>query len=197
MPIISWNNNMSVKVAEIDKQHQKLVDMINDIHDAMRQRKAKDILGDIIAGLGDYAVKHFTHEEKYFARFNYPDSAAHKKEHDDFFKTQQKGSILIETLISIILLGLIVIGSFYSYSLVHQRILTQRQHRVALGVLQGWMEKTTSHIISNYLDPNDPGVNPDDQKVRSASVLLPRDHDYDDGARDATRVRPGEPHVSV
>jgi len=42
-----------------------------------------------------------------------------------------------------------------------------------------------------------PGVDPEDHKIRSASVLLPRDHDYEEGARDATTVRPGEPHVSV
>ena len=66
---------------------------------------------------------------------------------------QPNGSILIETLISIVLLGLIVVGSIYSYSLVHQRILSQRQQRVALGVLQGWMEQTSSHLFS-YPDPN-------------------------------------------
>lgn len=42
-----------------------------------------------------------------------------------------------------------------------------------------------------------PGVDPEHTKIRSASVLLPRDHDYEAGARDATTVRPGEAHVSV
>ncbi|MGA1844803.1 MAG: hypothetical protein ACMUIS_09620 [bacterium] len=57
-------------------------------------------------------------------------------------------------MISILLLGIIVIGSFYSYSLVHHRILAQREQRNALGVLQGWMEETTSFLL-NYADPND------------------------------------------
>jgi len=69
------------------------------------------------------------------------------------------GSILLETLISIVLLGLIVVGSFYSYSFVHQRILAQRQQRIVLGVMQGWMEEISSYIISNgatdnFSDPN-------------------------------------------
>jgi len=63
------------------------------------------------------------------------------------------GSILIEIMISILLLGIIVIGSFYSYSFVHHRILAQREQRNALGVLQGWMEDTTSYIQNN-VDPN-------------------------------------------
>jgi phenylpropionate dioxygenase-like ring-hydroxylating dioxygenase large terminal subunit len=42
-----------------------------------------------------------------------------------------------------------------------------------------------------------PGVDPEQHKVRSASVLLPRDQHYKDAAKDALRVRPGEPHASV
>ncbi len=42
-----------------------------------------------------------------------------------------------------------------------------------------------------------PGVDPDTHKVRSASVLLPRDGPYEDGAREAVLVRPGEPHATV
>jgi phthalate 4,5-dioxygenase oxygenase subunit len=41
------------------------------------------------------------------------------------------------------------------------------------------------------------GVNPETQKVRSASVLLPRDKPYNEAAGDALRVNPGKPHTSV
>jgi phthalate 4,5-dioxygenase oxygenase subunit len=42
-----------------------------------------------------------------------------------------------------------------------------------------------------------PGVDPETHKVRSASVLLPRDQPYKDGAADALRINPGQPHASV
>jgi len=42
-----------------------------------------------------------------------------------------------------------------------------------------------------------PGVDPAHQNIRSASVLLPQDHDYEEGARNATEVHPGEAHKSV
>lgn len=42
-----------------------------------------------------------------------------------------------------------------------------------------------------------PGVDPDSHKVRSASVLLPRDQEYTDGAKDAVRAKPNTPHTSV
>ena len=42
-----------------------------------------------------------------------------------------------------------------------------------------------------------PGIEPETHKVRSASILLPRGQQYIDGAKDALRSRPNEPHASV
>lgn len=86
MAQIIWNDRMSVEVEEIDKQHQKLIEMINALGDAMTNGKGRSVIGEIIEGLADYAVTHFETEEEYFNKFEYPQSAAHKKEHDDFVK---------------------------------------------------------------------------------------------------------------
>ncbi len=86
MSLIEWSDSLSVNVAEIDRQHKKLVSMLNFLHDAMKTRKTGDVLGKTIADLITYAAKHFETEENYFAKYNYPDAAAHKKEHDDFVK---------------------------------------------------------------------------------------------------------------
>jgi hemerythrin len=84
MALIQWNDSLSVGIVEIDRQHQRLVAMINELHDAMRQGKGKDILGKIINGLVTYAGTHFKTEEKYFDQFQYPEATTHKKEHSDF-----------------------------------------------------------------------------------------------------------------
>ena len=84
MSLIQWNDSFSVNVVEIDQQHQKLVAMINDLNDAMRQGKGKDVLGKIVNGLIVYAESHFKTEEKYFDQFGYPETDSHKKEHSDF-----------------------------------------------------------------------------------------------------------------
>jgi hemerythrin len=86
MPIIVWNDTLSVQVAEIDRQHQKLVDMINGLHEAMLGGKSKDVLGTLVAELAGYATTHFGTEEAYFQKFGYPQAAAHKKEHAGFVK---------------------------------------------------------------------------------------------------------------
>jgi hemerythrin len=81
MALIAWNDSLSVKVAEIDQQHRKLITMINELNDAMKIGKGKDALGKILDNLSNYTATHFGTEEKYFAKFGYPDTANHKREH--------------------------------------------------------------------------------------------------------------------
>ena len=84
MALIQWNDRLSVGVVEIDLQHQKLVEMINKLDDAMQLGKGKDVLGEIINGLIEYSKTHFRTEEDYFDRFGYPNALCHKKEHAEF-----------------------------------------------------------------------------------------------------------------
>lgn len=84
MPFIQWTNALSVGIAEIDREHQGLVAIINDLHDAMHQGKGKDALAEIINRLISYAMTHFQTEEDYFDRFGYPEATAHKAEHAAF-----------------------------------------------------------------------------------------------------------------
>ena len=84
MALIQWHDNLSVNVAEIDRQHQQLIEMINELHAAMSQGKGREAVGSIISRLVGYATTHFQTEEKYFEKFGYPDTPAHKQEHTDF-----------------------------------------------------------------------------------------------------------------
>ncbi len=84
MALINWDGSLSVNIAEIDQQHQKLVSMINELNDAMKQGKSKDVLGKIVTGLISYTAIHFKTEEKYFAQYGYPDADSHNSEHSAF-----------------------------------------------------------------------------------------------------------------
>lgn len=86
MSIISWNESLSVNVQEIDQQHQKLIGMINELYDAMKEGKGNTVLDKVITELIDYTTSHFTTEEKYFEKYSYPRAASHKLEHADFIK---------------------------------------------------------------------------------------------------------------
>jgi hemerythrin len=84
MALIQWSDSLSVQVAEMDRQHQKLIGLINDLNDAMSKGKGKEIVGKTIDGLLNYTRTHFTEEEKLFGQFNYPDADSQKKMHKKF-----------------------------------------------------------------------------------------------------------------
>ncbi len=86
MALIQWDSSLSVNVAEIDKEHERLVAMINELNDAMRQGKGRETMAAIIGNLFNYAGNHFMTEEKYFDKFKYPATASHKLEHSRFVK---------------------------------------------------------------------------------------------------------------
>lgn len=86
MPLVVWNEKMSVGVQSIDDQHKKLVTLLNQLHDGMMAGKGKDALGGVLKGLADYTVTHFKYEESLFTRTGYPDSAAHKKDHAELVR---------------------------------------------------------------------------------------------------------------
>lgn len=82
MALITWDEKYSVKIKEIDNQHQKMVKLINLLHDAMKEGKGKQVIGTVLNDLVNYTVFHFSYEEKLFDRYNYPDGMIHKSEHN-------------------------------------------------------------------------------------------------------------------
>jgi hemerythrin len=86
MPLMEWNDKMSVGVETFDSEHKKLVSMLNALFDAVQAGKGKDVLGKTLDGLIDYTKSHFAREEQYMLKCGYPDLATHKKEHEDLAK---------------------------------------------------------------------------------------------------------------
>lgn len=86
MALINWSNEFSVGISSIDVQHQKLVGLVNELNDAMAQRKGKEVLEKILTGLVDYTKTHFAAEESLFRTHGYPEAVAHKMKHDELAK---------------------------------------------------------------------------------------------------------------
>ncbi len=90
MPLIRWNNELSVGISSIDEQHKQLVNMLNELNDGLEQGKANDVLVKIFAGLADYTVKHFGYEEELFSRYGYAEEQQHINEHKALIMQVQK-----------------------------------------------------------------------------------------------------------
>ncbi len=84
--VIQWSSNLSVQVAEIDTQHQRLIRLINQLYDAMTIGQGKQVVGQILDELADYTATHFRTEEKLFAEYDYPEAEHHRQEHLAFVK---------------------------------------------------------------------------------------------------------------
>ncbi|MGH9681879.1 MAG: bacteriohemerythrin, partial [Candidatus Acidiferrales bacterium] len=79
MPLMSWNEKMSVGVDVLDMDHQKLVGLLNQLFDAMQSGHGKESLSKILDELVSYTKFHFAREEKLFSHSDYPDTASHRK----------------------------------------------------------------------------------------------------------------------
>ncbi len=90
MPIINWSEELELGIEVIDSQHKKLVEIINELHDAMRAGRSGEKMDEIISRLLDYAVYHFNAEEKFMQETAYSFYDQHKNEHENFKKTFQQ-----------------------------------------------------------------------------------------------------------
>ncbi len=79
---VEWSNELSVGIEEIDAQHKVLVDLLNQIHEAIQQRHGAEITGEIIERLSEYTRIHFAVEESLMRILHYPEYERHKEEHD-------------------------------------------------------------------------------------------------------------------
>jgi len=84
MALLQWNERLSVNIKEIDGQHKTLVDMVNRLHDSMKEGEGDKILMKIVDEMKRYAASHFATEERYLKEKQYPDYPAHKTEHENF-----------------------------------------------------------------------------------------------------------------
>ena len=79
--LIKWDDSLSVQVEQIDQQHRKLVDLINELFTALKSGKGSEVTGQILDSLVDYTQYHFREEEKLMALHSYPDLDRHRELH--------------------------------------------------------------------------------------------------------------------
>ena len=89
-----WDSRFNVEIEEVDQQHMRLADLINELHDAMTRNYGRgtvpftideyDTMAAVLDELIDYASYHFSTEERYMREHAYPGYAAHKAVHRQF-----------------------------------------------------------------------------------------------------------------
>jgi len=86
MDKIIWDESFSVGVDDLDKQHQELINMINQLIEKEDTSVHSEIVSETLTEMTQYMDYHFKTEEKYLADSGYPDYSLHRKQHDLFME---------------------------------------------------------------------------------------------------------------
>lgn len=84
MPVVTWNDNLSLGVPEIDQHHRHLVGLLNSAYEEFAGATGAAGIGAILEELIHYATYHFAFEERLMTGKGYPQAAAHLDEHARF-----------------------------------------------------------------------------------------------------------------
>jgi len=84
--LIEWSDELSVGIQEIDEQHKVLVQLVNEMHDAIHDHRGREASAEILPRLGEYTKIHFAVEESLMRIFDYPGYDEHKKQHEELLK---------------------------------------------------------------------------------------------------------------
>jgi hemerythrin len=84
MEKIVWNDSFNIQVDELDRQHRRLVELMNRLIDLQLDHKADDAVADILGALTNYFGYHFEMEEGLMLDHGYPEIESHREEHQTF-----------------------------------------------------------------------------------------------------------------
>ncbi len=79
--LIQWNQDLSVRNENLDKEHQKWITILNNFYDGLMMSKSKEKLEGLVQEMLDYTNYHFASEEAFMRSINYPDLADHQEKH--------------------------------------------------------------------------------------------------------------------
>ncbi len=82
LQMIEWSPAISTGVADVDADHKKLIDLLNQIFISSYAGVSSEMLDKILKELMDYTIYHFDREEKYLKEHGYPLLAEHNIQHE-------------------------------------------------------------------------------------------------------------------
>ena len=79
-----WNEDLSTGVEAIVNQHKELFRHIAALREGLRKGHGREALIETLDFLTEYVNLHFSAEEKYMQKYNYPNIFTHRREHEKF-----------------------------------------------------------------------------------------------------------------
>ena len=85
MSYLNWSSDLDTGIAEIDAQHRRIVDYINELS-ANQHKGNRQAVIHVLDELINYTLEHFSYEEELQLHANYAFYATHKHTHTKFAK---------------------------------------------------------------------------------------------------------------
>ncbi len=82
--LIEFNGDLLTHVEEMDKQHMRLVALLNSVYEFLKEGKKEEALELFEKELLRYVDHHLSEEEKFMEEIGYPELDQHKKVHEIF-----------------------------------------------------------------------------------------------------------------
>ncbi|TAN42253.1 MAG: bacteriohemerythrin [Nitrospirae bacterium] len=83
---IQWSDAFKVGIEKIDFQHKNLYEAISRFLTAVAENKDVAEIKKMLDFVGNYIFEHFSTEEDYMGRYEYPAALHHKSEHQAFIE---------------------------------------------------------------------------------------------------------------
>jgi hemerythrin-like metal-binding protein len=82
MSLVDWSDELSVNVPQLDEQHKRLINVVNQLHEAITKRRGPGVLRPLFAQVLQYTATHFAAEERYLQQIHFRGLDEHKALHD-------------------------------------------------------------------------------------------------------------------
>ena len=97
MVTIKWLDSYNTGVALFDKEHHRIVELINTMLAAILEKKGKEVFEKVCEDILTYAQYHFAHEEKAMALVHYPGIEEHLADHQWLKQEAEKFQEIIKS----------------------------------------------------------------------------------------------------
>lgn len=151
MQHIEWVSDLDTGIQDIDNQHKRIVDYINQLIDARvthDQQQIETVLNQLV----DYTLSHFTFEESLMEEAGYPFINGHKRIHqifvkriDGYFQRFKQGEDITDELLNSLRAWLI--NHIKNDDNDYAEIVKTNLQGLSAGKESSWISKTLRSIF--------------------------------------------------
>jgi len=107
MAFLVWSSTYEFGIEEIDSQHKRWLEILNNFYDHLSEGQLKSKLISLLDEAIEYTLFHFASEETFMATMGYPHIDDQKKMHQniaslltDFKKDALNDKIIVSTIVT-------------------------------------------------------------------------------------------------